>query len=98
MPNLDAGGSGLFYGPDAINNKIIQTGDTLDGSTVTTLTALAGLADDTNQLAFLAALADGRRGIYRAAFTAVPEPGTAALAVSGMLPLAGIVLRRRRRR
>jgi hypothetical protein len=73
---LDTGGSGIFVGPDPVGDRVIGTGDTLDGSTVTNLRFCDEGLNDSGQLAFQAtfddpSVPDGRRvAIYRA--TPVP--------------------------
>lgn len=37
--SLDTGGSGVFFGPDPVADKVIATGDILNGATVTFVTA-----------------------------------------------------------
>lgn len=61
---LDAGGHGIFTSE---GKKVIQTGDPLDGSTVTFLGLSHQGFNDNGVVAFYAELANGRRGIYRAA-------------------------------
>ncbi|HEY9710958.1 MAG TPA: PEP-CTERM sorting domain-containing protein [Oculatellaceae cyanobacterium] len=71
----ETGGTGIFTGPDPVSDKVIATGDTLLGSTVTSLNFEIGLNDE-GQIAFGATLADGTVGIFRAdpEPVAVPEP------------------------
>ncbi len=64
--STDAGGLGIFSGPDPVHNKIIATGDALNGSTVVTLSLGREGLNDNGQVAFYAELADGRHGIFRA--------------------------------
>ena len=70
--DLDSGGSGIFVGPDPVTDRVIGTGDTLDGSTVTNLRFCDEGLNDSGQLAFQAtfddpSVPDGRRvAIYRA--------------------------------
>jgi hypothetical protein len=64
--SLDAGGHGIFTGPDPVAHKVITAGDALDGSTVEFLAFGREGLNNAGQVAFLARLADGRRGIYRA--------------------------------
>jgi hypothetical protein len=61
----DAGGQGIFTGPDPVADKVIRTGDPLFGSTVTAVNFEHGL-NDAGQIVFLAELADGTRGVFRA--------------------------------
>jgi hypothetical protein len=77
---LTAGGSGLITGPDADLDKVIATGDSLFGSTVTTVVSRADRAlNNAGQEAFQATLADGRTVIARAD----PVPGGAGGAKAG---------------
>jgi hypothetical protein len=80
---LVGGGEGIFTGANPVVNKVIRTGDALDGSTVLTVAYNAGGMNDLGQLAFVARLADGRQGIYVA--TPVPEP-------TGILALGAVSL------
>jgi hypothetical protein len=89
--NLTAGGQGIFNGPNATTNKVIRTGDTLSGSTVTSVALATGALNDLGQIAFVAALADGRQGVYVA--IPVPEPGCVLL-VAGAALAAGAWWRR----
>lgn len=59
-------GGGLYTGPDAVDDKIIEIGDALFGSTVTALAFARGGLNDFDEIAFLATLEDGRRVIVRA--------------------------------
>jgi len=64
---LEAGGSGIFTGPDPVADKVIATGNLLFGSTVASLGFLQGLGlNDAGQVAFFARLVDGTEGIYLA--------------------------------
>jgi hypothetical protein len=64
---LEAGGSGIFTGPDPVADQVIATGDLLFGSTVVSLGFLQGLGlNDAGQVAFFATLANGESGIFRA--------------------------------
>ncbi|WRH65668.1 MAG: PEP-CTERM sorting domain-containing protein [Planktothrix sp. GU0601_MAG3] len=88
---LDTGTKGIFIGADPVADKVITVGDSLFGSTITNLSFFAdkGL-NDQGQIAFYAALEDGRTGIFRAdpAKKSVPEPtsvlGLLALGVWGL--------------
>jgi 3',5'-cyclic AMP phosphodiesterase CpdA len=72
LADLDSGGSGIFVGPDAVADRVIATGDTLDGSTVTGLRFCDEGLNDSGQLAFQATFNDPsvpegiRVAIYRA--------------------------------
>ena len=90
LAGLDDGNTGIFKGPDAMADKVIATGDPLFGSTVTRLDFLRGL-NNPGQIAFLARLADGREGIYRATPQVVPIPAAVWLFGSALLGLIGIV-------
>jgi hypothetical protein len=69
LASLDEGGSGIFTGPNPVTDKVIATGDSLFGSTVTSLSfnrfSSKGL-NNAGQLTFFAQLADGISGIFRA--------------------------------
>ncbi|MBD1836832.1 PEP-CTERM sorting domain-containing protein [Coleofasciculus sp. FACHB-64] len=69
---LDVGGTGIFTGADPLKDKVISTGDTLFGSTVTSLSFSREGLNNAGQVAFLASLADGTTGIFRA------EPGVSS--------------------
>jgi hypothetical protein len=81
---LDDRNLGVFTGPDPVAHRIIGPGDALDGSTVISAVTSSRSLNDAGQIAFLATLADGREGIYRAdpvrfSTVAVPEPSSVAL-------------------
>ena len=73
LAGLDEGGYGIFTGSDPIADKVIATGDSLLGSTVTSLESF-GL-NNSGEIAFSATLADGTQGIFRT--EPVPEPVSA---------------------
>ncbi|PSB26076.1 exosortase [Chlorogloea sp. CCALA 695] len=83
---LDAGGEGIFTGSDLFADKVIATGDSLFGSTVTSLFFQNNGLNNSGQIVFTAGLADGTQGVFRA--EPVPEPsealGTLALGVLGV--------------
>lgn len=91
--SLDAGGYGLFAGPDPVDDLVIKTGMELDGSTVVDLHLHRHGLNNLGQLAFSATLADGRTGIFLATLrsTAVPEPGSFAMMALGIVG-AGVLL------
>lgn len=86
LADLDAGGTGLFVGPDPVADKVIAVGDTLFGSTVTVLDFDRGLNNE-GDLAFLYTLADGRKGVALA--TNIPEPTSLMLLSVGAFGLLG---------
>jgi hypothetical protein len=69
---------GIFTGGDPVADRVIAVGDPLDGSTVQTLDVLAfdAALNDRGQIAFIATLADGRTGVYRADPTKCEDRGT----------------------
>ena len=67
---LDAGGNGIFTGPDPAEDKVIAVGDSLFGSEVTELVFGREGLNSAGQVAFVATLADKTQGVYRAD----PEP------------------------
>ena len=74
--DLDSGGSGIFVGPDPITDRVIGTGDTLDGSPVTNLRFCDGGLNDSGQLAFQATFNDPSvpEGVRVAVYRATPAP------------------------
>jgi hypothetical protein len=94
---LDAGGSGIFTGPDPVADKVIQTGDALFGSTVTVVGDVSARTSDIfdmndhGEIAFRYELANGVSGIAVARI--VPEPSS-AIVLSVVL---GVWRSRRRR-
>ena len=73
---LDDGTSGIFVGPDPVADRVISTGDTLDGSTVQNLTFCEEGLSDSGELAFVATLEDfgTPEGFRMAVFRATPGP------------------------
>jgi hypothetical protein len=63
---LDAGGLGIFTGPDVIKDKVIAIGDPLAGSSVSELDLSRQSLNNAGQIAFQATLTDGRYVIVRA--------------------------------
>jgi hypothetical protein len=51
---LDEGTSGIFLGPDHVADRVIVTGDTLDGAIVQNLTFCEEGLSDSGELAFIA--------------------------------------------
>jgi hypothetical protein len=76
LAGQDAGGTGIFTGSNSLTNKVIGTGDTLFGSTVTSLGFFREGLNNPGQLAFFASLADGTTGIFRADHRGVPDEPT----------------------
>jgi hypothetical protein len=72
--NLDAGPKAILTGPDPVANKVVQTGDTLFGATITELFLNGGLNSD-GDIAFTYTLSSGVRGV---AIATIPEPTTLA--------------------
>lgn len=72
--DLDSGDSGIFVGPDPVSDRVIGTGDTLDGSTVTSLRFCDEGLNDSGQLAFQATFNDPSvpEGIRVAVYRATP--------------------------
>jgi hypothetical protein len=66
--------SGIFVGPDPAADRVIATGDTLDGATVQGLTFCEEGLGDSGHLAFIAQLedADSPEGFRMAVFLATP--------------------------
>ena len=100
LGGLDSTGqAGIFTGPDATTDKVILTGETLFGSTLTSLASSGvehpGIIDlnDSGQIAFHYQLADGRQGI--AVGTPIPEPEIAIALLMGAAVFCGRRLMRR---
>ena len=78
LADLDSGGSGVFVGPDPINDRVISTGDALDGSTVRNITFCEEGLSDPGELAFVVQLADNpdtpEDDSRTAVFRATPAP------------------------
>jgi len=76
LADLDAGGTGIFTGTDPVANKVIQTGDTLDGAVITSLRFCDKGLNDAGQLAFQATFNDPSvpEGVRIAIFRATPAP------------------------
>lgn len=68
--DLDAGGRDLYIG----NERVIGTGDTLNGQIITEVDVFSGGLNDYGQMAFWARFADGSEGVFRA--TPIPEPAS----------------------
>jgi hypothetical protein len=68
--------SGIFVGPDPVANRVVATGDTLDGSTIQNLTFCEEGLNDDSELAFVAQLEDPSSpvGFRMAVFRATPMP------------------------
>jgi hypothetical protein len=85
---LEAGGAGFFITSDAVTNKVIATGDALFGSTVTSLYGQTNGLNNSGQLSFYAALADGTEGIFRA--DPEPQPVPEPASVLGLLAASAL--------
>ncbi|MBD2776864.1 DUF7453 family protein [Iningainema tapete] len=70
---LDLGGTGIFTNADSTIDKVIATGDPLNGSTVTSVNFLPQGFNNNSQIAFFAQLADGTQGIFRADLITHPD-------------------------
>jgi hypothetical protein len=68
--------TGIFVGPDPIADRVISTGDTLDGSTIQNITFCEEGLSDSGELAFVAQLEDPNtpEGFRTAVFRATPTP------------------------
>ena len=75
LATLDDGTTGIFVGPDPVEDRVIATGDTLDGEEVTSLTFCEEGFNDSGQLTFTAFYEDPDTFETRAAvFRATPLP------------------------
>ncbi len=71
LADLDDGTGGIFVGPDPASDRVIATGDTLDGEEVTNLRFCEEGLNDSGELAFVADFEDPetfevRTAVYRA--------------------------------
>lgn len=86
---------GIYRGPDAVADKIVQTGDLVLGSQISAIRGFGGRSlNDSGQIAFIADLTDGTEAVFLA--TPVPEP-TGLLLASLAVPAVAVGIRRRRR-
>lgn len=69
---LSGNREGIFTGPNPVTNKVIASGDSLFGSTVTTVGFFQEGLNDAGQIGFVAQLADGTQVIVRADPVPVP--------------------------
>ena len=58
LATLDDGTTGIFVGPDPVEDRVIATGETLDGAEVTNLTFCEEGLSDSGELAFIATFED----------------------------------------
>jgi hypothetical protein len=71
----DSSTSGIFVGPDPVEDRVIATGDTLDAAEVTGLTFCEEGLSDSGELAFIATFEDPETFETRVAvFRATPVP------------------------
>jgi hypothetical protein len=72
----DSSTTGIFVGPDPIADRVISTGDTLDGATVQNITFCEEGLSDSGELTFVAQLdaPDTPDGFRTAVFRATPTP------------------------
>ena len=61
--SLDTGGTGVFTGPDPVADKVIATGDTLDGATVANAVPID--VNESGQIAIVVIFQDGTVAVYR---------------------------------
>ncbi len=100
--SLDSGGGGLYSGSNSTLNRLIGSGDALEGSTITNMFFSNHGLNNANQIAFVANLANGRSVIYRADFVAAtvatPEPSTWVMFLIGLGSVVWIHKRKRKRK
>ena len=85
-------GFGIFTGPDAVGNRVIAPGDSLDGSTLVTASVWQESLNANGQISFLAQLADGRSGIYRADPNSMPSAANGSLSAVANTTAAGTLV------
>lgn len=76
LADLDAGGSAIFFGPEPGAERVIGTGDILDGSAIANLRFCDDGLNDSGQLAFQATFNDPSvpEGVRVAIYRATPAP------------------------
>jgi hypothetical protein len=85
--------TGIYTGPNAVNDHVISLGDSLFGATATRLVFGTDGLNDLGQIAFYYELNTGVHGIAIA--TPVPEPGSFILALGAMAALGATIRRSR---
>ncbi len=84
---LTAGGTGIFTGSDPVADKVIGTGDLLDGSTVTNLILSSKALNNSDQVVFVATLTDANGTTHEAVYRAEPVPEPSSIAIFSMATL-----------
>lgn len=98
--SLDAGGEGLFLGPDPTTDRLVLVGDELMGKTVAALSHDEDALNNHGQVAFSVTFTDNSKAVFLTgnSNSAVPEPRAFAvlgIAVMGLM-LAAATTRRSR--
>jgi hypothetical protein len=62
--SLSSGELGIFTDPNPVDDKVVATGDTLNGSVVTFVGIIHQSLNDRGQIAFGASFSDGTTGVY----------------------------------
>ena len=75
---LKSGQPGIFTGPNAVSDRVVQVGDPLFGATITEIGLFPSL-NDSGAIAFTYSLNNGAHGV--AVASVVPEPASVALLV-----------------
>jgi hypothetical protein len=94
LAGLDKSHFGVYTGANPLTDKVIATGDMLDGLRVEEVWFARDGLNNSGQIAFGAALSDGTQGIWVA--TPVPEPSTFVLLALGIIGLFAKCLLRTR--
>lgn len=105
LGTLDTGETGIFAGTNPLTDRVIATGDSLFGSTVTNLAFNNQALNNSGSVAFFAQLADGTQGIFRADLVSsqptstVPEPAsTLGLIAFGAIGVTRVLKRTQKKR
>lgn len=79
--------SGIYFGPDPVTQRLIQSGDTLFGSTVSRIQGFTeGCMNNAGQILFSAQLQGGGLSVLVLA-TPTPEPGVASVGIFALISL-----------
>ncbi len=96
--DLNDGSTAIYTGSASGFEKVIAVGDSLDGSTVSSLFFSHKGLNDQGEIGFDATLANGGQEVFRADPTSVPAPSSVSLLGLAMFSMIGYHWRRRKQR